>query len=59
VTKDIYALQRTLGHVSLEETQTYAKYTNESARNAFKLFKGGKIEDSNPLVSQLDSRKKR
>jgi integrase len=55
-TKDIYALQRILGHASLEETQTYAKYTNESVKRAFLLFRGGKTDESTPLVSQLVSR---
>lgn len=58
-TKDIHALQRLLGHASLEETQGYAKYTNESVRQSFQLFKGGKAADLVPstvpqnLVSNL------
>jgi len=40
-TKDIYALQIALGHKDLEITQVYAKYTNESVRQSFRLFRGG------------------
>lgn len=53
-TKDIYALQRVLGHATLDETQRYAKYTLESVRKAFQLFKGGGEEAlGSPLVPQL------
>lgn len=38
-TKDIYALQKALGHSDLTQTQHYAKYSNESVRQAFKGFK--------------------
>lgn len=56
-TKDIYALQRVLGHADLQVTQVYAKYSNESVRQAFTLFRGGKDAEIHPLVSRLGSRK--
>ena len=40
-TKDVYALQRALGHTDLEMTMRYAKYTNDSVRKAFQIFRGG------------------
>lgn len=44
-TKDIYALQKVLGHADLKTTQVYAKYTNESVRKSFRLFHGEKDAD--------------
>lgn len=58
-TKDIYALQKVLGHTSLEVTQVYAKYSNDSVRRAFQFFKGGKAEQEEGLVSPLVSRKRK
>lgn len=52
-TKDINALQALLGHADLKETLRYAKYTNESVRSSFKLFRGGQAlggEDVPQLV---------
>lgn len=46
-TKDIHALQRILGHASLEETLRYAKYTNESVKRSFQLFRGGLVDPGN------------
>jgi integrase/recombinase XerD len=40
-TKDIYALQKLLGHTDLKVTQVYAKYSNEAVRRSFQLFRGG------------------
>ncbi len=45
-TKDIYALQKILGHTSLMVTQVYAKYSNESVRKSFELFRGGRSENA-------------
>jgi|GEM_PF-2791205 len=39
-TKDIHALQKLLGHADLTETQGYAKYSDESTRQAFAVFDG-------------------
>ncbi len=41
-TKDVYALQRALGHTDLEMTMRYAKYSNDSVRKAFQIFRGGR-----------------
>lgn len=49
-TKDIHALQKLLGHVSLEDTLRYAKYTYESVRQSFQLFRGGKATNVEPFV---------
>jgi integrase len=40
-TKDIHALQKALGHTDLSTTMIYAKYTNDSVRKAFQIFRGG------------------
>lgn len=40
-TKDIHALQKLLGHADLSDTQTYAKYTDESTRRSFDIFDCG------------------
>lgn len=52
-TKDIHALQKLLGHATLEETQVYAKYTSESVRKSFQLFRGGQAKETEGLVPQL------
>ena len=39
-TKNIHALQKLLGHADLVETQRYAKYSDESTKEAFALFDG-------------------
>lgn len=52
-TKDIYALQKLLGHTDLKVTQVYAKYSNESVRRSFQLFKGGMAEENLRDVPQL------
>lgn len=51
-TKDVYALQRALGHADLEMTMRYAKYTNDSVRKAFEVFRGGR-EDGSTVVPNL------
>lgn len=45
-TKDVYALQKLLGHADLKDTMRYAKYTNESVRRSFQLFRGGLADNS-------------
>lgn len=40
-TKDIHALQKALGHTDLTTTMIYAKYTNDSVRKAFQIFRSG------------------
>lgn len=52
-TKDIHALQRALGHTDLKTTMIYAKYTNDSVRGAFQLFRGGLSDNVTDLVPQL------
>lgn len=52
-TKDIYALQKVLGHTDLKVTQVYAKYSNKSVRQAFQLFRGGKESEEPKIVPQL------
>lgn len=49
-TKDIYSLQRLLGHSDLKTTQIYAKYSNESVRRSFQCFRGGLAADSDTHV---------
>lgn len=39
-TKDINALKELLGHSSLKDTLRYAKYTSDSVKRSFTLFKG-------------------
>lgn len=51
--RDIYALQKVLGHTDLKVTQVYAKYSNDSVRKAFQLFRGGKEANNEALVPQL------
>lgn len=52
-TKDIYALQKLLGHTDLKVTQVYAKYSNESVRRSFQLFRGGLSDAETKDVPQL------
>lgn len=52
-TKDIYALQKLLGHTDLKVTQVYAKYSNEAVRRSFQLFRGGMSNDNETPVPQL------
>lgn len=58
-TKDIYALQRVLGHTDLKVTQVYAKYTNDSVREAFELFSGVDNVETNELASQVVSQQQK
>ncbi len=52
-TKDIYALQKLLGHTDLKVTQVYAKYSNEAVRRSFQLFRGGLAAEDATHVPQL------
>ena len=55
-TKNIHALQKLLGHADLVETQRYAKYSDESTKEAFALFDGTVLDvDFQKPDSQSDS----
>lgn len=51
-TKDIHALQKLLGHADLSDTQTYAKYTDESTRRSFEIFDCG---ETNVIAGKFGS----